>query len=115
MRVEDTVEHQSVLLEPGQDALECDGRLMVAETDERALQYWKDGYFYFQDSPLDQMMVDLGKWYNVNVVLTDMSLKDMRMHFVAGKDEKIEDIITRLNKFEYFKVDYDGNTISIGL
>lgn len=113
VRVEDRTEHQSVLLEPGQDAIDSDGRLMVVDTDTRALQYWRDGYFYFQDCPLDEMMVDIGKWYNVSVELNDSSLKGMRIHFVAGRDEDIADIIDRLNRFEYFEVTLDDNTITI--
>lgn len=113
VRVEDTTDCESVLLEPGQDAVEYDGKLRVVDTDKRALQYWRDGYFYFQDCPLGDMMVDIGKWYNVNVEINDTSIIDMHLRFVAGRDEKLDDIVTRLNKFEYFDVKVNDNTLCI--
>ncbi|MFV0566317.1 MAG: FecR family protein [Flavobacteriaceae bacterium] len=39
---------------------------------------WKDGRFVFKNEPLESFFKTLGKWYDVDVVITDESLKPIR-------------------------------------
>ena len=44
-----------------------DGLFEVKEVNSEAYTYWKDGYFYFDELPLADIMKSIGRWYNVNV------------------------------------------------
>ncbi|MCM1333152.1 MAG: FecR domain-containing protein [Bacteroides sp.] len=104
VQVENLVDRSSVILNPGEDVTSVNGKLVVSSVDMKAFEYWRDGYFYFDDTPLADMMLELGRWYNVNVVLNSRSLMSYRLHFVSGRNEDIGEVVKRLNKFSYLDV-----------
>lgn len=113
VRVENLADHSEVILNPGEDVTAIDGKMVVSSVDMKAFRFWRDGYFYFEDAPLADMMTELGRWHNVNVVLGSRSLMSYRLHFVSGRNEDISDVVNRLNKFSYLDVKLDGNKIVI--
>ena len=55
------------LLEPGQEAAVGDHIAVYAANLEKATA-WKDGYFHFKDDPMEVIMEQLARWYDVDVV-----------------------------------------------
>lgn len=105
---------QTVVLKPGEDAQWRDGgALAVHETDVDSYVYWKDGYFYFDDKPLVEIMQSLGRWYNVNVVFDDKDMMDIRMRFFCVRSESLERAISLLNRMKKAQATISGNTIYI--
>ena len=111
--MENLVDRSSVILNPGEDVTSVDGKMVVSSVDMKAFEYWRDGYFYFENEPLADMMVELGRWYNVNVVLNSRSLMSYRLHFVSGRNEDVRDVVKRLNKFSYLDVKFVDDKIVI--
>ena len=62
--------NDSVVLTPNdQAAVKPDGTLSVENNAPAALiAGWKDGYFFFNHTPLDQVMRQLARWYDIEVV-----------------------------------------------
>lgn len=59
----------SVLVRPGRQAqLDKGEELRVTETDTEAAVAWKDGMFKFRDAGIEQVMRQLARWYDVEVV-----------------------------------------------
>ena len=55
-------------MKPGQSAqLVSDGTFAVDEVDTETFLYWKEGFFYFDDVALVDMMKEIGKWYNIDI------------------------------------------------
>ena len=105
---------QTVVLKPGEDAQWRDGgALAVHETDVDSYVYWKDGYFYFDDKPLVEIMQSLGRWYIVNVVFDDKDMMDIRMRFFCVRSESLERAISLLNRMKKAQATISGNTIYI--
>lgn len=113
VKVEDLTDGQEVILQPGQDVVNQDGKMVVSSIDTKAFQYWKDGYFYFNDVPLIDVLIELGRWYNLNIELEKRSLMSYRLHMVAKRDEPAEDVIERLNKFSYINATINGNSVRV--
>lgn len=113
VQVENLVDRSSVILNPGEDVTSVDGKMVVSSVDMKAFEYWRDGYFYFENEPLADMMVELGRWYNVNVVLNSRSLMSYRLHFVSGRNEDVREVVKRLNKFSYLDVKFVDDKIVI--
>ena len=66
--VSDTCGLQTVEMKPGQSAqLVSDGTFAVDEVDTETFLYWKEGFFYFDDVALVDMMKEIGKWYNIDI------------------------------------------------
>lgn len=99
---------------PGQAAVLSEaGGMSVADTDTYPLTQWKDGYFYFNDNRLADIMMELGRWYNVNVVFEDEKELDRHLHFVAEHSENLTDIITRMNSIGTARLTFDGETVTV--
>ncbi|RXM48396.1 FecR family protein [Flavobacterium sp. YO12] len=65
---------------------------------------WKEGVFNFENLSLEEIMKVLGRWYDVEVVFSDSSIKNMKFNGVLRKSQNINDIlftIKTLNNIEY--------------
>lgn len=99
--LDDTEGNHLADLTPGQNAtLDADGKIRKENVDIESFLYWKEGYFYFDDVTLSDMMREIGEWYNINVVFESTDIMNLRMHFFADRNKEIGDIVDQLNKME---------------
>ena len=64
-----TAKDSAVLTPNDQAAVKPDGTLSVENNAPAAsIAGWKDGYFFFNHAPLDQVMRQLARWYDIEVV-----------------------------------------------
>lgn len=107
-------EKHTARLTPGQDAkLNDDGSLGVAEVDIESYLYWRDGYFYFDDISLENIMQDIGRWYNLNVVFQNADARNYHMHFLADKRGGIDHVVKLLNSMGKVTVTLKDNTLMV--
>lgn len=101
-------------LYPGEDAhLQSDGNFVLAEVDLDSYVYWKDGYFYFDDVTLKDIMQNLGRWYNVNIEFRNKEAMEYKMHFISDRTKDLEHTISLLNRMKIVTVTLQGNTLTI--
>lgn len=99
---------------PGEDAhLQADGNFILTEVDLDSYIYWKDGYFYFDDITLREIMQNLGRWYNVSIEFRNKEAMNYKMHFVADRRLGLEHTIQLLNRMKKVTVTLNGNTLTI--
>lgn len=103
-----------VNLEPGKDAmLLSDGLFEVKEVNSEAYTYWRDGYFYFDQLPLVDIMQSIGRWYNVNVIFRNKESMDYRMHFMSNRQGGIEETIRLMNHLKKVTLTLCDNTVFV--
>jgi len=56
------------LIKPGQQAFTYDGHLMVHTVDTYKSIAWKEGVFYFKDDRIKDILDQVSRWYDVNIV-----------------------------------------------
>lgn len=62
-------EAKAAVLRPGQQArLGADGSLVVVNADVEAAVAWKNGMFKFEEADMQQVMRQLGRWYDLDVM-----------------------------------------------
>lgn len=106
--------HKYTRIKPGEDAkVDPNGNIQIKEVDVDAYTYWKDGFFYFDNVPLTEIMETLGKWYNVNVVFKNEKILNYRLHYLCERNEGIENALSLLNKMNNISVSLEGNTIIV--
>jgi transmembrane sensor len=114
VEVSNTQSGKRVMLSPGQDAfLNPNGNFSVARIDIDQYVEWKDGYFYFDNKPLVDIMRDLGRWYNVSVIFMRPSLKNIHMHYLAKRNKSIEEAIFLLNSLNKVNVTLKNGVVTI--
>ena len=89
--------HQSMVLKPGQQLSVHNRQLSVQEVDTDIYTYWKDGFFFYDDERLDEIMRQIGSWYNVSVVFRNPRPRSYKIHFFCDRSSTVEQVVEQLN------------------
>lgn len=112
--VNDNRTNHEIELKPGQNATLRDNHdFDITAVDTDYYIQWKEGYFYFDNLPLVEVMKELGRWYNIDIEITSNSLMSYRLHFIAERNASIDQVIENLNNFSYLSAIKEGNKIII--
>ncbi len=105
---------KTVVLEPSEEITCTDKGYQVKKVDTAYYTQWREGYFYFDDVYLSDILRDLGRWYNLTVALEkDSLLLNQKLHFVAGRDADIDQVVENLNAFSYLSASKEGNKLTV--
>lgn len=101
-------------MRPGERAaVGNDGNIVVDRVNAEETTAWSDNQFYYDDQRLEDIMDDLGRWYNLTVVYKADSLKDLRLNFATPRNGSADDAIELLNSMRRFKVVKEGKKIVV--
>lgn len=64
----------------------------------RQFTSWKEGYYDFEDMPLDELMRIFVRWYNVQIEFASPELKSIQF---SGRLKRYEDVKSLFNMLEY--------------
>lgn len=112
--VSDKKEARSVKLVPGQGVtVNENAPLAVNAENMETYNYWLSGYIYYDDAPLAEIAKALGRWYNVNVVFDNESVKTMKVRYFCQRSESLDRAVELLNSYSRFKASVEGETLHI--
>lgn len=101
---------REVMLRPGDDIMCTEDDFSVQQVNVSYYTYWMEGYFYYDNVHLGDILKDLGRWYNVTIEMEqDSLLEAQRLHFVADRSETIDSVIENLNIYQYLSVTKEGD------
>lgn len=106
--------HHELRLQPGEHARLHSGNSLKAEPVEEASAYrsWADGQFYFDNTELVEIMRELGRWYNVDILFTNRDIMTDRLHFQADRTGTLSEALDLLNSMQKVKARIeDGQVI----
>lgn len=102
------------MLSPGHQAVVDDkGDIKVEKADIAAVGGWTHGEFCFDDSRLEDVMNDIGSWYNVGIAFHSRSLLSVRIHFNFPRSVSLADVLQALNELGVAQFRYADGRISI--
>ena len=90
----------SNLLKPGQQAIlstKNSGKIQVVKGDVDKVMAWKNGIFNFDGAPLDEVMRQLERWYNIEVVY-EKGVPDIEFVGKMSKNINLDDLLEILKK-----------------
>ena len=99
--------HNELQLSPGEHVDEKLNKTHV----EKASDYhsWADGVFYFDDTELIEIMRELGRWYNIDIVFTNKEIMKHRLHFQADRNGTLMDALDLLNSMQKVNARIENN------
>lgn len=59
---------RSKMLKPGQAAFSTGSNLIVEEANIEEAMAWRNGFFYFESTPIKDALATIKRWYNVDIV-----------------------------------------------
>lgn len=104
---------KNVVLRPNQEAVLNDRSLMVEQVDAELALAWKNGFFLFSSEPLESIMNKVSRWYNVEVVYADPSLRKEKFTGTLDRSENISEVIALLEGTDGVKVKVSGKKLTI--
>ena len=105
---------RNAVLKPGQQAV-FDGRqsIQITRADINAADGWTHGVFVFDDTRLQDVVNEIGSWYNKSVVFRSREHVDTRVHFSLPRTIPIEDVLRALRDMGITRLRYDGEKIEV--
>lgn len=104
---------QSVLLKPNQQSIWGKQHFAVQQVDAEEIASWKDGYFRFNDEALESVMQKVARWYDVNVVFTDNTLKTEVYAALTTRFANVSRLLDKLEQTGAAKFRIAGRTITV--
>ena len=106
--------HQNELrLQPGEHTDQKLNKTKVEKADD--YHSWAEGMFYFDNTELVEIMRELGRWYNINIVFTNKEIMHDRLHFQAERKGTLEDALELLNTMQKVNARIEKDKVMIGI
>jgi ferric-dicitrate binding protein FerR (iron transport regulator) len=74
------------------------GESVMHPVDVEMYTSWKDGYYIFENMPLEELMTNFALWYDLRVAYRDEGVKGIKF---SGSLKRYDDIVPLLKKLEY--------------
>lgn len=106
-------QHQQYI-KPGQQATVApDGTIATQTVDTEKYVAWRDGFLYFDNMTLHDIMEEIGQNYNCTVDFADKTNAQRKFHFVAERSMSIDSVLTSINKIKDVRVVRHGQTLYV--
>ncbi|WP_291910133.1 FecR family protein [Chitinophaga sp. CB10] len=100
-----------VVLKPGQVSILTATQMLVDKADTDKTLAWKNGYFNFDGATLQQVLNELQRWYDIDVVY-EGNVKNIRFGGELSRSKSLGQIITALKDNEvHFRL--EGNKLTV--
>ncbi|MBR6944323.1 MAG: FecR domain-containing protein [Prevotella sp.] len=85
----------------------------VSEVDVVPYEYWRDGYLYFDNVELKEIMEAIGKNFNMTVEFRNHDALHYKMRFITERNNGVEAAIEMMNNMRKAHVSIRGNKIVV--
>lgn len=113
VKVEDLQSDAEVILMPNQQASLSRGEIDVKEVDAEDYITWINGRFYFERMSLVEIVLQLERWYDLQVF---WSSEDLKLHEFTGavwRDNSIQETLDRIEKTTAVHFTVSGRTVTV--
>lgn len=109
-------EKDSLTLVPGEqcEVDKVSGRLTVRKVDLVTVLAWKNGEFVFKDVALEDMMNELSRWYDMEVVYESKTLKSDRYYIYVERSKTLEEVLDKVVLTGKIKYKIHGKKVIVG-
>lgn len=111
--VEVKAKHHTKRITPGTQVTATEKGLAATTVDLQPYTNWRDGYFYFDNIDLCDIMQAIGKTYNLTVMFNNEKALRYKTHFVADRTKGIEEVLKTINQMGKIKAHVKDNTIIV--
>lgn len=100
------------VLKPGEQAKLAD-QFSVSAVNTADVTAWKNGYFRFDEERLEHIMQTLSRWYAIEVIYEDESLKQETFGVVSARFANISALLQLMEETGNVRFRIDGSTIRV--
>lgn len=100
-------------LKPGEDAAASGDEISVRTVDTEDFTSWREGVIVFNNASLQDIAVNICKWYQLNLVCKQSDLLKKRLHYVFDRNADVEDALGMLKDISNTSISITDNTLFI--
>lgn len=98
---------------PGQQATVSSEGISAQEVDMEPYTNWRDGYLYFDNMGLLEILEAIGKNYNLTVIFNNQQAMHYKTHFIAERNAGIRSVLDMINRMGKVKVRQEGSQLIV--
>lgn len=110
--VEGAIRVNAKALIPGQQAIIQGGRLTIAIANIKQTIAWKDGYFRFSGEPIQTVMRELARWYNIEVRY-EGKISGVGYYVKISRSKNISDVLKVLERTNSVHFKVEGRRVTV--
>mgnify|MGYP003582265487 CR=1 FL=1 len=103
----------SGVLKPGQQSRLKNGVMDVVAVEVENVVAWKEGFFIFDSKPLEAIMQDVSRWYNVKVVFKDEVLRHKTFLGSISRFNKVSKVLELLEGTSDVRFEVKGQRLIV--
>lgn len=107
------IDRRNVILKPGQQSVITGKALTVFEVDTEEAVAWKNGTFLFTGQRLEEIMKQVERWYDVEVVYEDKGLKQQAFRGTISRFKNISQLLEVLESTGSVHFNINGRRITV--
>lgn len=111
IKISSSSEHK--IIKPGQQSIIIGTRIHVKDVIADDAIAWKNGYFMFDNESLENIMVKISRWYNIEIIYDDPSVKAETFFGTMSRYENISKILNMLERTGVVKFTIERNVIRV--
>lgn len=81
--------------------------------DTKLYTSWKDGYYKFEQMPLEEIMETLALWYDLNVFYANAEVKSLEFTGRLRRYERVERLFEKIEQTDLVEFELNGNNVVI--
>ena len=114
-KVEVVSGRDSIVLKPGElcEIAANDRSLSVREADLMTVLAWKNGDFVFKNASLEQVMDELARWYDAEIVYDSEEFRGMKFHIYMDRAKTLEEALGVISKMGEITYKIEGRKVII--
>ena len=115
VRVADLQTDSTVVLLPNQQAALSGAGINVKEVNQEDFISWINGRFYFEKMPLEEILIQLGRWYDLQVFWANEELKSYEFTGAIWRDNTIRQTLDMIEKTTDVCFTVSGRTVTVNV
>lgn len=113
VRLGSLLSDSTVVLRPRQQAIVGQDGISVKDVDPQEYITWINGRFYFERKTLEEILLQLQRWYDLKVFWTNEELKSYEFTGALWRDSSVEEIFDMMEKTTEIHFTVSGQTVTV--
>ena len=104
---------RQVVLRPGDDAQPTNKYISVHQMDTDNYTSWREGLIFYDDVTLRDILLQLGRWYNLNIICTNPDVLDKHFHYIYDRNADVKNTLQTLTESSNVGIELKDQTLDI--
>lgn len=102
-----------LMLIPGEQSIVHGNSLRKASVDVSTVMAWKEGNFVFNSERLEEILQQVGRWYDVDFIIENERLRDEKFEVMVPRFSQLRELLELLQKTGKIKFSYEDRKIYV--